>query len=158
MTDSQSSNPQADHGGACHSVLLSTNPGIEYYHIHSAFTSRGLVKYRGPYKVGDLEVEYQPLWRTLRDEGRAPPGVVEGGSEGGGVGRGGDRYVGREGDREGDRDRCGGDDGDGNNGDVALAEGGGSGAGDLPGGAYGGGCHIKGSCTDTQWGERNTAA
>ena len=95
--------------------------------------------------MGGLEVKDQPLHSSLWDEVRTPPRVVEGGLEGGGGGGDGKRCGWRYGNRDGDGDRGGGDDRDGNNEDVALEEGGGTGAGGLPGGVAGGGGYMTDS-------------
>ena len=157
----RSNKPQMDHGGAHRAISPSTTPGREDYHIYRAFTSGGLGTYRGQDIVGGSEVEDQPLWRSLWDEGGTPPDVVKGGSGGGGGGgirvRNGGRDGGRDSNRAGDGDRGGGDEGrrddvDDGDGNVTLAEGGGAGAGGLPGGSSVIGCHMESSGNDPQGG------
>ena len=82
-----------------------------------------------------------------------------GGSGGGDGGRDGGRYGSREGDgdrqlvrddRDRSRDGGGGDDRDSDNRAVSMVEGGEFGAGGLPGGTVGRGCHLEGGVTDPQ--------
>ena len=108
--------------------------------------------------MGGSENEDQPLQRSLKDEGRTPPGVVEGVSKVRGSGGSGVRDVridgGRDSYRYGDIDagKDGGGDGRGErgDGDLVLAEGGGSSAGGLPGGACIVGGHMADGGPDTQ--------
>ena len=82
------SNPRADHSGAGCAVSPHTTPGREYTHIRQYFSSLVLSTYVGQDRVGGVEVEFQPLWMSLRDEIGAPPEVDEVGLEGGGGGGG----------------------------------------------------------------------